>query len=367
MLAQTCTERISVTNEELLNAVCAAVVSTDASAELRARERLDQLTKPPGSLGKLEGLAARVARIQNTTHPTADYKAIILAAADHGVVAENISPYPQDVTWQMVANFVAGGAAINQLAATVEAELWLVDVGVAHDLSAFEGVLHHKIADGTRNMVAGPAMSREEAARAVMVGVGLARAAAERGVRLLGTGEMGIGNTTAAAALCSAFTGAEPARVVGRGTGLDDAGVARKAEVVSRALVVNDVDSLDPLGVLAAVGGLEIACLAGVVIGGAEQGIAVVADGYISGAAALAATRICPRAADYLLPSHRSSEPGHTVLLESLGLEPILDLDMRLGEGTGAALAFGIIDAACQMISGMATFAEAGVSGEEPV
>lgn len=354
-----------MTYEARIQEVCATVVPPDPTAEDRAWARLDQLTKPPRSLGKLESLAARVACIQDTCHPDVEHKAIILAAGDHGVVSEGISPFPQDVTWQMIANFVAGGAAINQLASTVDAELWLVDVGVAKDIREFDNVRHEKIALGTQNMAEGPAMTREQAAQAVLVGIGMARDAAAEHVRLLGTGEMGIGNTTAAAALTAAYTGTEPAAVVGRGTGLDDAGVSHKATVVARALEVNAVSGLDALGVLAAVGGLEIACLVGVVIGAAEQRIAVVTDGFISGAATLAAIRICPAVASYVLPSHRSAEPGHTVILDALGLEPVLELDMRLGEGTGAALAFGIIDAACQMISGMATFAEAGVSQED--
>ena len=204
-------------------------------------------------------------------------------------------------------------------------------------------------------------MSREECAAAVLVGVEAARAACERGVSLLGTGEMGIGNTTAAAALTAALTGASPSDVVGRGTGLDDEGVAHKADVVSRALLVNRETMIDPLGVLAAVGGLEIAALAGVVIGAAECGVAVVSDGFISGAATLAALRLCPAAREYVIPSHLSAEPGHGVLLDAMGLDPVFDLNMRLGEGTGAALAMGVIDAACAMMSGMATFGEAGV------
>jgi nicotinate-nucleotide--dimethylbenzimidazole phosphoribosyltransferase len=210
-------------------------------------------------------------------------------------------------------------------------------------------------------MASGPALSRELCAKAVLVGVAAARAAAERGVTLLGTGEMGIGNTTAAAALTAALTGVAPEEVVGRGTGLDDEGVAHKAEVVARALSVNDAETLDPLGVLAAVGGLEIAALAGLVIGAAECGLAVVSDGFISGAASLAAIRLCPAAREYVIPSHLSVEPGHAVVLDALGLDPVFDLNMRLGEGTGAALAMAVIDAACAMMSGMATFGEAGV------
>jgi nicotinate-nucleotide--dimethylbenzimidazole phosphoribosyltransferase len=313
-------------------------------------------------LGRLEELAARVARIQVDVKPSVERKAIVLAAADHGVVAEGVSAYPQDVTWQMVANFSAGGAAINQLAASVGAEVAVYDVGVAADTQDFTGVEQVKVARGTQNMALGPAMSREECARAVLVGVEVARELAERGFRLLGTGEMGIGNSTAAAALTSVFAGASPESVVGPGTGLDAAGVAHKAEVIRRALLVNHAVDLDALGVLAAVGGLEIAMLAGVVIGAAQEGVCVVTDGYISGAATLAAVALCPLARDYVFPSHLSVEPGHALVLGALDLEPVLDLDMRLGEGTGAALAFGIIDAACRMISGMATFDEAGVA-----
>lgn len=342
--------------------VVAAVRPTDPEFETAAWERLDSLTKPPRSLGRLEEIAARVARIQKTDHPQVERKALVVAAGDHGVVAEGVSPFPQDVTWQMLANFAAGGAAINQLAASVGADVYVYDVGVARDVTAMSGVEHRKVASGTANMALGPAMSREECARAVLVGVEAARTLAEQGYRLIGTGEMGIGNSTAAAALTAAFADADPRQVVGRGTGLDDAGVAHKAEVVGRALLVNRVRELDVLGVLAAVGGLEIAALAGVVIGSAEEGVAVVTDGFISGAAALSAIALCPAARDYVLPSHLSVEPGHAVALRALELEPVIDLDMRLGEGTGAALAFGIIDAACRMMSGMATFAEAGVS-----
>jgi nicotinate-nucleotide--dimethylbenzimidazole phosphoribosyltransferase len=283
-------------------------------------------------------------------------------AGDHGVVAEGISAYPQDVTWQMVANIASGGAAINQLAASVGAEVIVHDVGVAKDIGEMPGVEHVKVALGTQNMVLGPAMTREQCAQAVLVGVLAAREAAGSGVNLIGTGEMGIGNTTAAAALVTEFCGAAPSTVVGSGTGLDEAGVAHKASVVLRALAANNTEALDPLGVLAAVGGLEIAALAGVVIGAAEAGVAVIADGYISSAAALAAVRLCPPAGEYLLSSHLSVEPGHAVVLEHLGIPPVLDLDMRLGEGTGAALAMAIVDASCRMLSGMATFAEAGVS-----
>jgi nicotinate-nucleotide--dimethylbenzimidazole phosphoribosyltransferase len=349
------------TFENQLAAVIFSVTPTEPAAVTRAWERLDSLTKPPRSLGRLESIAAQIACIQGSDHPKVERKTILLMAGDHGVVAEGVSPYPQDVTWQMVANFTAEGAAINQIARSVRADVSVFDVGVARDLSEFPGVRHSNIAHGTANMATGPAMTREQCAHAVLVGVEAAREAAEQGYTLIGTGEMGIGNTTAASALTAAFAGVEVEAVVGRGTGLDDAGVAHKASVVRRALDVNHVGDLDPLGVLAAVGGLEIAALAGVVIGGAEEGVAVVSDGFISGAAMLAALELCPLAREYVLPSHLSVEPGHRLLLDFIGLAPVLDLDMRLGEGTGAALAMSIIDAACEMMSGMSTFAEAGV------
>lgn len=352
-------------HETALEAVITSVHPTDHTVNAAAWARLDSLTKPPRSLGRLEEIAARVATVQSTVRPLVTRKVIILAAGDHGVVAEGVSPYPQDVTWQMVANFAAGGAAINQLAASVGADVEVHDVGVATDITGAPGVFREKVAYGTANMACGPAMTREQAAEALLVGVTAARRLAADGYRLLGTGEMGIGNSTAAAALTAAYTGTDPAAVVGRGTGLDDEGVARKIHVVTRALDVNGVGALDALGVLAAVGGLEIAALAGVVIGAASAGVCVVTDGFISGAATLAAVRLCPSAADYVFPSHLSVEPGHRVVLDALGLEPVIELDMRLGEGTGAALAFGIIDAACRMLSGMATFAEAGVDAAE--
>lgn len=346
-----------------LSELLEVVTPPETSWSSRASARLDSLTKPPGSLGRLEELAARVAVVQGTVRPSVDRKRIILMAGDHGVVAEGVSPFPQDVTSQMVANFAAGGAAINQLAASVRADLTLVDIGVAGDLSKMPGVVHANLAQGTANMAEGPAMTRELAVAAVLTGANIARDAAREGVTLLGTGEMGIGNTTAATALTCAYLGVDPAGATGSGTGLSPAGVDHKVGVIRRALEVNAALLIDPLGTLAALGGLEIAGLAGVVIGAAASKTCVVVDGFISGAAALAALRICPACADYMFPSHRSVEPGHSVVLDALGHDPVLELDMRLGEGTGAALAFGIIDAACRMISGMATFAEAGVSG----
>jgi nicotinate-nucleotide--dimethylbenzimidazole phosphoribosyltransferase len=348
-----------------LQRLIAAIPVPEASAEVAAWERLDSLTKPPRSLGLLEELAARLGTLQRTPRPGVPRKAIVLMAGDHGVTAEGVSPYPSEVTAQMVANFVAGGAAINQLAKHAGASLVLVDVGVASPLPVQDGVISARVAAGTANMAAGPAMTREQALAAIGVGIRTVEGLVADGVDLIGTGEMGIGNTTSAAALVSVLTGADAAAVVGPGTGLDDAGVLHKVEVVRRAIAVNEPDAEDALDVLAKVGGLEIAGLVGVVIGAAAHGVPVVSDGYISGAATLVALRLAPAAAPWVFASHRSSEPGHRVVLGALGLRPVLELDMRLGEGTGAALAMELLDAACAMMSGMSTFAEAGVSEKE--
>lgn len=353
-----------MTYEDRLNQLVASVSPTDSSVEDRAWTRLDSLTKPPRSLGRLEELAARIACIQGTDRPSLGEKVIILAAGDHGVVEEGVSPFPQEVTSQMVANFAAGGAAINQLAESVGASIMLVDAGVASDLSGIPGVVDRKVAPGTSNMALGPAMSREQASEAVLLGAELASDAVDEGAELIATGEMGIGNTTSASALTAAYASAEPELAVGPGTGLDLEGVAHKVSVVQRALEVNRASDLDPLGVLAALGGFEIALLCGVFIGAASRSTCVVADGFISGAAALAAVRICPVASEFIFPSHLSAERGHGIVLDALGLDEIVDLDMRLGEGSGAALAMGILDAAARVLSGMATFEEAGVSKE---
>jgi nicotinate-nucleotide--dimethylbenzimidazole phosphoribosyltransferase len=354
-----------MTAEARLNDLLASITPVDAGFAAAAWTRLDSLTKPPRSLGRLEELAARVAVVQRNDRPVASPSAIVLMAGDHGVVAERVSPFPQEVTVQMVANFAAGGAAINQLARHAGARLVLVDVGVAGDTSAFTGVRQAKVAAGTANMANGPAMTREQAAEAILVGAQIAVELVADGVRMIGTGEMGIGNTTAAAALTAALTGAAVSRVVGRGTGLDDVGVARKAVVIERALTANTIDTADPLGILAAVGGLEIAGMVGVMLGSAAGGACAVSDGFISGVAALVAASLSPDAEGYFFASHRSQEPGHSVVLTALAMEPVIQFEMRLGEGTGAALAMGIIDAACQVMSGMATFAEAGVSGAD--
>lgn len=351
-----------MTPEDRVSALAARVAPTDPAWHERAWERLDALTKPPRSLGRLEALAAKVATVQRTVTPSVEDKTIVLMAGDHGVAKHGVSPYPQEVTAQMVANFASGGAAISQLARWCGADIRLVDVGVASALPELPGLLRRKIARGTADMTAGAAMKREEAAAAVLVGAELAAEAARAGATLIGAGEMGIGNSTAASALAAVLCECDASGVVGPGTGLDAEGMARKEAVVRLALAVNRPDPADSLGALAAVGGLEIAGLAGVVLGSAATGVCVVADGFISGAAALAALRMAPAVRDYLFASHRSAEPGHARVLCALDLQPVLDLDMRLGEGSGAALAMGIVDAACRVMSGMRTFAEAGVS-----
>ena len=350
-------------DRRILERSIARVEPTDPAVGKRAWARLDSLTKPPRSLGRLEEIAAALAQIQGTVRPSVDRKAIILMAADHGVVAEGVSPYPQSVTAQMVANLASGGAAINQLARSVGAELCLYDIGVVADTSGLDGVRQIKVVRGSANLRKSPALQESEVIAALLHGVAAAEAVVDDGVTLIGTGEMGIGNTTASAALTAAYTGAAAEAVVGPGTGLDDEGMAQKLAVVNEALVRTRRDNPDALGLLASLGGAEIAALAGVMIGGAARRTCVIVDGFISGAAALAAVALCPASRDYLLASHRSAEPGHTVQLEYLGMRPVLELDLRLGEGTGAALAMAIVDAACAMLSGMVTFEEAGISG----
>ncbi|MHB8051532.1 MAG: nicotinate-nucleotide--dimethylbenzimidazole phosphoribosyltransferase [Coriobacteriia bacterium] len=347
--------------ERALKEICCRITRPDAEYERRAWERLDSLTKPPRSLGQLEEMAARMAAVQRTDRPTASPAAITLFAGDHGVVAEGVSAWPSEVTYQMMTNFVAGGAAINQIARFVGAELILTDVGVAGDTSGLEGVVQAKVRPGTRNMAVEAAMTREEAAQAVLVGVETVRRLAAKGVKVIAVGEMGIGNSTAAAALAAAYTGVPVSRVIGPGTGLDDAGMTRKSAVLDRAIRLHHPSPEDPLGTLAALGGFEVAAMAGVFLGCAAEHVCGVSDGFISAGAALAAGQLCPDALESVCGSHLSEEPGHSVALVPLDLDPFLHLHMRLGEGTGAALAIPVMGAACAVLNGMATFSEAGV------
>ncbi|MBI2324738.1 MAG: nicotinate-nucleotide--dimethylbenzimidazole phosphoribosyltransferase [Chloroflexi bacterium] len=340
--------------------VIARIGRIDDVAARAARERLDALTKPQGSLGRLEELAIQLSAIVGHTTPHTARRAVIVMAADHGVTARGVSAYPREVTGQMVANFVAGGAAINVLARRAGARVVVVDVGV--DAPAIPGVLTHKVARGTRDMTEGPALQRHEAERAVAVGIDVFEKEHEQGLDVVATGDMGIGNTTAASAITAVMTGAAASSVVGRGTGIDDATLARKIEIVEHAIALNRPEPWDPLDVLAKVGGLEIAGLVGVILAACAHRVPVLLDGFISGAAALIAARMHPSVTAYLIAAHRSVEPGHEASLRALGLRPLLELELRLGEGTGAVLAIPLLDAAAGVLTDMATFDSARVS-----
>lgn len=334
---------------------------TDVIGE-RTQALLDNKTKPRRSLGRLESLACRYAAARGEAQPAMPRKAIVVMVADHGVAAEGTSAYPQAVTAQMVLNFAAGGAAINVLSRLANAELALVDMGVITPTDAKLSVRNGRIAAGTANMTQGAAMTHEQALAAIDYGANLAHELADRGVTLIGLGEMGIGNTTSASAIVSVLTGLSPRDVTGRGTGIDDAGLAHKIEVIERAIVRNKPASNAPLEVLASLGGFEIAGLVGVVLGAASRRVPIVIDGFITMAAALIAARLAPAAQGYLIASHRSVEPGHVHATNALGVEPLFDLQMRLGEGSGAALAMGLVDASIAILREMATFESAQVA-----
>ncbi len=336
----------------------------DQDAMEQARTRQQQLTKPAGSMGRLEDIAIQMAGITRSVLPTIQRKAVIIMAADHGVTLEGVSAYPSAVTPQMVLNFLHGGAAINALALQAGAEVVVVDIGVAEALEHPQ-LLSRKIAPGTANMAQGPAMTREQAQAAINVGMDVAMSLMQQGVDMLVTGDMGIGNTTASSAITAVLAHVPVQLVTGRGTGLDDTQLAHKIAIIERAIAHNQPDATDPLDVLAKVGGLEIAGLVGVILAAAARSVPVVIDGFISGAAALVASHMAPAVRDYLFAGHVSVERGHQIILEQLKLSPILDLDLRLGEGTGAVLATTLIDAALRMHRDMATFAEAGVSDKE--
>jgi len=348
-----------------LAGLLAAITPPTRAGERAARRHLDSLTKPPGSLGRLEEVALRLAVLRGRP-PEVARPVIFTFAADHGVVAEGVSAYPQVVTAQMVENFIRGGAAVNVLARQAGARVVVADFGVATPLGDSPDLVACPIGRGTANIALGPAMSREDAVRAIETGARLAEQAIDAGADLLATGEMGIGNTTAASAITAAITGAEPELVTGRGTGVDDATLARKLAAVRRALEINRPDARAGLDVLAKVGGFEIGGLTGVILAGAARRVPVALDGFIAGAAALIAVALAPAARHALFASHRSAEPGHTRALAHLGLEPYLDLGLRLGEGTGAALFVHLARAAALVWSEMATFKGAGVSESEP-
>jgi nicotinate-nucleotide--dimethylbenzimidazole phosphoribosyltransferase len=334
----------------------------DDDAMRAARARQDQLTKPQKSLGRLEALSVQLAGITRKVRPRFAQPAIITMAGDHGVARQGVSAYPSEVTPQMVLNFLRGGAAINVLARHVGARVVVVDIGVAADLPAHPELVNAKIAKGTRDFSIGPAMTRDEARRAVEAGIEIVTREIERGADLIGTGDMGIGNTTPSSAIVATITRRPGREVTGRGTGVDDAGLARKIATIERGIEINKPNPNDALDVLGDVGGFEIGGLAGVMIGAAARGVPVVIDGFISGAAALIAYTLTPAVQPYLIAAHRSVEIGHRAMLEHLRLEPLLDLDLRLGEGTGAALGISLCIAAAKILDEMATFGEAGVS-----
>lgn len=337
----------------------------DRSLEPAIRTHLDQLTKPPKSLGRLEDLAVQYCLITNTIKPRLDLKKIFTFAGDHGVAEEGVSAYPKEVTPQIVRNILAGGAAVNVLAKHVGAEVGVIDIGVDDPLTDAPNLIRRKVKSGTANIAKGAAMTLAEATQAIEVGIELARSAMQEGVTLIGTGEMGIANTTPSSALFAALLPCPVEDITGRGTGIDDTRLIKKIEVIKKALKVNQDRLTDPLNTLAALGGLEIAGICGLCLGAASVHVPVVVDGFISSAGALAACRLCPPVRDYLFFSHLSEEAGHALFLRLFNVEPILDLKMRLGEGTGAALAMNVIEAAVKIYNEMATFDSAGVSGSE--
>jgi nicotinate-nucleotide--dimethylbenzimidazole phosphoribosyltransferase len=337
----------------------------------QAMARQNCLTKPPQSLGRLEDIACRIAAIQQTLSPAVSHKSLVIFAADHGVTEEGVSPYPAEVTAQMVANFLRGGAAINALAKTAGARLVIVDAGVKSPIPIVEGAngqlrfIQQPVRQGSRNLAKEAALTADETLAALQLGYGLALEVKEEGVNLIGIGEMGIGNTTAAAAVTAALTGLPAGAVTGRGTGADDGILATKKAVVEQALRLHSPTTNDPLRILQTMGGLEIAGLVGVCLGAAASRIAIVCDGFIATASAALTARLCPASAGYMFAAHLSAEPGHAALLEIIQQRPLLDLNMRLGEGTGAALAMTIIDAAVRAFTEMATFESAGVSNRQ--
>jgi len=335
----------------------------------KARERTAQLVMPTRALGRLHEISERLCAIRRCLNPSLKRKAFLVMAGDHGVVAEGVNAYPQVITGEMVKTFLRGGAGINVLARPIGADVEVVDMGIIPELrpEAIEGgdrLIVAKVGQGTANLAAGPAMSRKHAEKAIITGFALAAERIEAGIDLLGTGDMGIGNTTPSAAIGAVLTGADLDRMVGRGTGVDDEGLARKKQAVAAGIRINRPDPEDGLDVLAKIGGFEIGGIAGCVLAGATYGRPVVLDGFISTAGALIAHALCPTVADYLFAGHCSEEPGHRIMLRHLGLTPILDLGMRLGEGTGAALAMGVMDAALRIFTEMLTFEEAGVTNK---
>lgn len=344
-----------------LNEVIERIKPLDTVAIKAMQQRLDQLTKPPGSLGRLEEIAIQLAGISGTEQLHKQAKAIIVMAGDHGVCEEGVSAFPQEVTAQMALNFLSGGAAVNVLARQAGASVYCVDVGIK-EVVQHDALLAYNVKRGTRNMTQEPAMTEAEALQAIQVGVRVVDDLYDQGYRVFATGEMGIGNTTPSAAILTVLGDLPAAVTVGRGTGISEDQLTHKAEVIERAIHKTQPDANDPLDVLAKVGGLEIAGLVGVILGAAARRCPVVIDGFISSAAALVAARLVPNSVSYMLGSHLSDEAGHRRMLECVGLKPILHMNMRLGEGTGAALVFPMLDSAVAIVNEMATFSSAGIS-----
>ncbi|HEX2243840.1 MAG TPA: nicotinate-nucleotide--dimethylbenzimidazole phosphoribosyltransferase [Gammaproteobacteria bacterium] len=338
----------------------------DRASESVAQERLDSLTKPQGSLGRLEELARRIAVIQGLVPPRLGQKLIFVFAADHGITEEGVSAYPKSVTAQMIHNFLNGGAAINVMARQYGVDTEVVDMGVDVDFPHIEGLHQCKVRRGTANFARGPAMTRAQALQSIDLGIHLTREAATKNLFLLGTGDMGIGNTSSATAIFCALTGIAPAAATGRGTGIDDVTLARKIFCIEKGLELNRPEVNDPLDVLAKVGGFEIGAITGVILAAARFHIPMLLDGLIAGAAALLAQRFCPEVRDVLFASHVSAEPAHRMMLEELRLAPVLDLRMRLGEGTGACLLMGLLETAVRIMDEMATFPSAGIKEKLP-
>ncbi|HHY14237.1 MAG TPA: nicotinate-nucleotide--dimethylbenzimidazole phosphoribosyltransferase [Thermoanaerobacterales bacterium] len=345
----------------ILNETLKNIGGQDLKSIERAQMRLDSLTKPKGSLGVLEDIVLKLAGIKG--FPLHDFKdkTLVIMAGDHGVVEEGVSAYPQEVTPQMILNFINGGAAVSVFARHVGARIVCVDVGVISDMDNPK-IINKKIMRGTNNMAKGPAMTIEEANRALEVGIQMANKEVDKGADILATGEMGIGNTTPSSAILSVYSDESLERLVGKGTGLNDSGLSLKIQVIKKAIEVNNPNPEDPIDVLSKVGGLEIGSIAGLILGAASRKVPIVIDGFISTAGALIASKIEPKVANYIVASHASEEPGHKIMLELIGLEPMLHTRMRLGEGTGAVLAFNIVEASVKMINEMASFDEAGVS-----
>lgn len=346
----------------LLEDRIARIGALDERAMQLARARQDVLTKPQGSLGRLEELSIRIAGITGKHQPRIERKVIITMAGDHGVVDAGVSLYPQEVTVQMVHNFLTGGAGINVLSRFVGARVTVVDMGVKHDIAGGEKLVREKIGHATKNMAEGPAMTAKQARDSVEVGIKVFEAELAKGLDIVGTGDMGIGNTTSSSAICAAMTGRRASDVTGRGTGVGDDQLSHKVQIVQKALDVNRPVGSNALDVLTKVGGFEIGGIAGVILGAAANRVPVVIDGFISGAGAMIAAGLSPRTKDFMIASHLSVEPGHKAMMDFLGLKPLFDLDMRLGEGTGGCLGIFMCEAAVRILSEMATFEQAGVS-----